>query len=246
VTSPRLGRRLLLAGALGAAALAVMGGRAALAAAPARAGSVTFLAGEATRTAAGKAEKLAVGSAIYEGDALATGKRTRLEVTLADGSVIRLGPVATAQLTTATFGRTAEDRKVTARLGVGNAWAKVAKTVGGESRFEVQTENAVAGVRGTTFRVDAAKDRSVVVRVYAGTVAVAGGGLPRPAHGGPRPERKQIDGPQEVTREQWEKIVTTMMEVRVSAEGVPAEPVAFAADPKDDWERWNQARDAAR
>ena len=234
--------------------LGALAGTALLAAAPAAgpqpAGSVTFLAGEATRSAAGKAEKLQVGSLVYAGDVLETRRRTRLEVKLADQSVVRLGPVSRAVLERAVFGKSVEDREVSARLAVGRIWANVAKAVGGEARFEVQTENAVAGVRGTTFRVDAAKDRSVVVKVYSGTVAVAGGKIPRPEHGAPqgKGERRQVAGPQEVTREQWEKIVTEMMQVRVSAAGVPAEPEAFALAKAagDEWEEWNRSRDATR
>lgn len=228
--------------------------------APPPAGSVTFLAGEATRAAGGKAEKLAVGKPVFQGDLLETQKRTRLEVKLADGSVVRLGPSSRAEVQAAAFGKSVEDRKVSAKLLVGKVWANVAKAVGGEQRFEVKTENAVAGVRGTTFRVDAATDKSVVVKVYSGTVAVASGPIPRPEHRGdaePRPasgtspggkrERVQIAGPQQVTREQWEKIVTNMMEVRVSSDGIPTEPEKFAlATPgEDEWEEWNRDRDQA-
>jgi hypothetical protein len=221
---------------------------AAASAAPQPAGSVTFVSGEATRSAAGKTEKLAVGSPVYAGDVLETQRRTRLEVTLADRSVLRLGPVSRATLDQAAFGASVEDRKVSARLAVGKVWANVAKAVGGDARFEVQTENAVAGVRGTTFRVDAATDKSVVVKVYSGTVAVAGGRIPRPEHGAAQGERRQVAGPQEVTREEWEKIVTAMMQVRVSAAGVPAEPEKFALARTggDEWEEWNRSRDAAR
>ena len=192
------------------------------------AGAVTFLAGDATRAAGGKSEKLA------------------------DGSVLRVGPSSKVELSVAAFGRTVEERKVSATLVVGKVWANVAKAVGGEQRFEVKTENAVAGVRGTTFRVDAATDRSVVVKVYSGTVAVASGVVPRAEHQGEpkdgKPERRQIAGPQQVSREQWEKIVTNMMEVRVSSDGVPDEPARFAlAGPgQDEWEEWNRSRDAAR
>lgn len=214
------------------------------------AGKVTFVAGEATRAAGGKAVKLAVGASVRAGDVLETRKRTRLEVKLEDGSVLRLGPLSRAVVSAASFGKTVEERNVSAKLLVGKVWANVAKAVGGEARFEVQTENAVAGVRGTTFRVDAATDRSVVVKVYSGTVAVAQGAIPRPEHRPPpgsKPERRQIAGPQEVSREQWEKIVTTMMQVRVSAEGVPGEPETFAlaGAGADEWEEWNRSRDAA-
>jgi hypothetical protein len=235
--------------------IAVAALAAALAAGPARAaprtraGTVTFVAGEAT--AGGRPEPLAVGIKVYAGDVLETRRRTRLEVTLADGSALRLGPSSRAVVAAASFGKTVEDRNVSAKLLVGQVWANVAKAVGGEARFEVRTENAVAGVRGTTFRVDAAKDRSVVVRVYSGTVAVAQGSVPRRSHGDAKdgkPERKQVEGPQEVSREQWERIVTSMMQVRVSAAGVPGEPEAFAlADAGSDaWEAWNRSRDAAR
>ncbi len=235
---------------------------AALAAGPARgaprtpAGTVTFVAGEATRTpaGAGKAEPLARGAAIRPGDVLETRRRTRLEVTLADGSTLRLGPSSRAVVAAASFGKTVEDRDVSAKLLVGQVWANVAKAVGGAARFEVRTENAVAGVRGTTFRVDASKDRSVVVRVYSGTVAVAQGSVPRREHGDAKDGkdgsrgRTQVAGPQEVSREQWERIVTSMMQVRVSAAGAPGEPEAFAlADAgADAWEAWNRTRDAAR
>jgi len=232
----------IVAALAGAAVLAA----AAPAASPRPAGTVTFVSGEATRSAAGKAEKLAAGSAVQADDVLETRRRTRLEVKLADDSVLRIGPLSRVVLEQAAFGEKVEERKVAAKLLVGKVWANVAKAVGGEARFEVQTENAVAGVRGTTFRVDAATDRSVVVKVYSGTVAVASGKLPRPEHGGAKPERREVPGPQEVSREQWEKIVTQMMLVRVSASGVPAEPEAFAlAGPGGDaWEEWNRSRDA--
>jgi hypothetical protein len=262
--------------AIAGAVLAVAAATATAATAPAPAGTVTFLAGQAQRIAGGKPAPLAVGASVFAGDVIETQKRTRLEIKLSDQSVLRLGPSAKVDLSAASFGRSVEDRQVSAKLQVGNVWAKVAKTVGGESRFEVKTENAVAGVRGTTFRVDAAQDRSVVVKVYNGTVAVAGSRIPRPTHGagdeeveparaeGPtqvaagggeqkattepkKKVRKQIAGPKQVTKEQWEKIVTSMMAVKVSADGTATEPATFAvADPgQDEWEAWNRERDSA-
>ncbi len=219
------------------------------AAAPAgSSGSVTFLAGEATRTAGGRTEELARGSEVRQGDVLETRARTRLEITLPDRSVIRIGPRSRIELVSAFFSRSADERKVTARIAVGNLWAKVARAAGGASRFEVQTENAVAGVRGTTFRVDARTDRSVVVKVYSGAVAVAGTlPLPRARPEGGQEERRQVPGPQQVTRAQWERLVGQMMQIAVAPDGTPGEPRSFAlaAPGQDDWEEWNRGRDRA-
>jgi len=266
-------RARLAFAAVAAAGLVVAAATATAATAPAPAGTVTFLAGQAQRVAAGKAAALSVGARVFAGDVIETQKRTRLEIKLVDQSVLRLGPSAKVDLSAASFGRSVEDRQVSAKLQVGNVWAKVAKTVGGASRFEVKTENAVAGVRGTTFRVDASQDRSVVVKVYNGTVAVAGSRIPRPMHGAGEGDveptrtdgatkvaaageegkttaekkvRRQIAGPKQVTKEQWEKIVTAMMVVKVSADGTATEPVSFAlADQgQDAWEDWNRERDA--
>jgi hypothetical protein len=236
-------RPLPLAAAVTLAALAAAVALAAPPAAP-PAGTITFLDGEASRTAQGQPVKLVVGAAIYQGDVIETARRTRVELTLVDQSVLRLGPRSRVELDAAAFGKGPDDRKVSARLRVGNVWASVTRSLGGEARFEVRTENAVAGVRGTTFRVDARKDRSCVVKVYSGTVAVAAGPVPRPRHQGGA--RQPVPGPSEVTREQWERIVTSMMQVAVTADGSPGQPEAFALADLDDWETWNRARDAPR
>jgi hypothetical protein len=242
----RLTRRSLIVAGAAVAAVLVVEARARAAAAP---GQVTFLVGEATRSAQGKTEKLANHAQVFENDVIETHGRTRLEIRLPDKSVIRVGPESKVVLASAVFGKTVEDRKVSAKLLVGNVWAKVAHAVGGDAKFEVQTDNAVAGVRGTTFRVDANKDRSCVVKVYGGTVAVAAGPVPRPEHkggAGGKKERHPIAGPQQVTREQWEKKVTAMMQIRVAADGTPGDPEQFAlSEGEDEWEAWNRERDAA-
>lgn len=243
----KLVRYLAVAAALAAGLVVLRSPRADAASAP---GVVTFLRGEAVRVGAnGRSEPLKVDGRVFEGDTVETRARTRLEIKLPDESIVRVGPDSKVQLASAVFGKSAEDRKVTAKLVVGNVWAKVAHAVGGDAKFEVQTDTAVAGVRGTTFRVDAAHDKSVVVRTYAGAVAVASGPIPRPEHKsalGGKKEHKQIAPPfQQVTRKQWEKLVGAMMQVKVAADGTPGEPEQFALDQHDEWEEWNRARDAA-
>jgi hypothetical protein len=206
---------------------------------------VSVLDGEATETTAqGAKNKLAVNSTVYENDTIETSDGAKLELKMKDGSVVRLGPKSKLQLQSAYFGPGGE-KKFSAKRLVGKVWSKVSGLLGGESKFEVETDNAVAGVRGTTFRVDASTDKSVLVRVYAGAVAMApGAAIPRPEHD--KHARKQIKGPQQVTAQAWEEIVGKMMQMTVAADGTPGKPTAFAAadDANDEWASWNTALDA--
>src|SRR5205814_4703397 len=144
------------------------------------------------------------------GDIITTSDDTRLELKFSDNSVLRMGPKAKMQLTEAHFGGGPAKRKMTAKLFFGNLWAKVTSVIQGEQKFQVETENAVAGVRGTTFRVDAHTDKSVLVRVYAGTVAVAKN-VPAYATGKPGEQRREVPGPEEASREQCGRLVGRQM-----------------------------------
>jgi hypothetical protein len=209
-----------------------------------RAAQVSALEGKAQRSRAGSPPSdLRVGATVGQGDTIETGQGARLEIRFADESVLRLGPGAKLQLREAHFGGV-RARKLSARLFLGKLWAKVTSAIQGEQRFQVETENAVAGVRGTTFRVDANGDKSVRVRVYDGEVAVAPG---LPAAGQQHGERREVPGPQEVTRAQWEKLVGRQMQISISADGTPGEPEPFSpeADQDDPFARWNLQRDAA-
>ena len=211
--------------------------------AAAPAATVTFLAGEAFREHGGKKDKLAEKVDLAEGDKVRTSKGARLELTLADQSVVRLD--GDSELTLKAASLAGDEKMFTAKLGFGKLWAKVNSVLGGQSHFDVETQNAVAGVRGTTFRVDARHDASALVRVYAGAVAVAGARTPQTSHhevGGPR---KEVPGPAEISKQQFEKLLASMMQVKVAANGELGEPEQFSAadDSKDAWVAFNQQRD---
>ena len=205
---------------------------------------VSALEGKAQRTRSGARSALRLGVAVAQGDVLETQPGARLEVRFSDNSVLRLGPAARLQLVEAHFGAGAARRKLTARLFFGKLWAKVTSVIQGEQKFQIETENAVAGVRGTTFRVDANEDKSVLVRVYDGAVAV-GKSAPPDSHKSAK--REEVAGPQEVSRDQWEKLVGRQMQIFISPDGAAGDPEPFSPDvDKDDpFARWNQQRDAA-
>jgi len=184
-------------------------------------GKVSALEGTAKRTNGEEVKALEVGSEIEVNDTIDVGPASNLKLTLTDESVIMLAERSQLIIDEATF--EGQDRKgFAARLGFGKVWAKVKKALAGsDSKFEVQTDRAVAGVRGTIFRVDYVHDTAkaimpaaklrMMVRVVEGRVVVSR--LVRkavegqtPASQDPKPgERKQVAAPQVVSLDEWEK-----------------------------------------
>ena len=112
------------------------------------------------------------GAILKVGDTVETKADSRVEIALPSGSLLRVGESSRVMLSAIDPGR-----QFSARLLLGNLWARVNKLLAGET-FGVETENGVAGVRGTEFRVEVVQDQPDLVRVYEGVVHVEsrGGG----------------------------------------------------------------------
>ncbi|MDX6510878.1 MAG: FecR protein [Gaiellaceae bacterium] len=100
----------------------------------------------------------------------------RLEFKSQDGSVYRIGGHSRMDLANLPC-RGPEDRKVTAKIVVGDIWAKVAHLVGGDEKFKLESQNAVVGVRGTTLEITV-NDAQTQTRVHTivGAVTARGAG----------------------------------------------------------------------
>jgi FecR protein len=178
-------------------------------------------------------------------------KKSRMEIHFPDGTVMRLSAKSIFKVNALSFNRQTNDKKVKAELSIGKLWAKVKQLMTPDSTVEVRTSNAVAGVRGTVYRVNVEDDKSTLVKVYDGSVYVA-----NPPRNVSSPIEKitvphEVAGPHEVpppshqvTMEEWTTIVKAMQQISISPQGVPSKPENF--DPKadaDDWVKWNQERD---
>jgi ferric-dicitrate binding protein FerR (iron transport regulator) len=119
---------------------------------------------EGTVTAGGVA--IQAGAILKPGDTVETKADSRVEIVLPGGSLLRVGESSQVTLSEVSAGR-----RFSARLLLGNLWAKVHKLLASET-FNIETENAVAGVRGTEFRVEVAQEQPDLVRVYEGVVHV--------------------------------------------------------------------------
>ena len=207
-------------------------------------GKVTVLEGTATRTNGGQTLALQVGSEIELNDTIDVGAGSNLKLTLTDESVLMLSERSQLIIDEATF--EGQDRKgFGARLEFGKLWARVKKALGGsDTKFEVQTPRAVAGVRGTIFRVDygntakalmPAQKLRMIVRVVEGRVVVTQPILKvvKARNSGQNPkqgERKQVAGPQEISPEEWEKRFIELQanqQVTVDSELKPAKAEAL-------------------
>ena len=218
----------------------------------------SFVKGDVTAGPPGALVKVKRGQKLAAGDTVKTGEGARAELSFPDGSVVRIGPSSELKLDGAAFDGKTKQVKVEAELVGGTAWAKVATLVGKDAQFKVKTQNAVAGVRGTVFRVNVDKDEATVVKVYNGSVAV--GGAPAFLKGDDaeckanpiKCNRKEIGPPMvEVDIKQFEHLLGQMMQVRIGKEGASAAvPVSFTAEEdaadEPEWVRWNNARDAGK
>ncbi len=213
------------------------------------AGTVTYVGNRAWRHPGGGDERLALKrrSTVFAEDVVVA-EGGPVEIELPDGSAVRIAAGSRLALDESSFPEDeSQGRSFSVRLLMGRTWANVTGEARGEDKFEIRTQSAAAGVRGTSFRVDARADRSTLVRVYQGAVAVRG--LPQVEQDEPAPEeRRQVEGPAEITRKEWERRVEAMMGVEVSATGRVGEAAPFDpdADREDPWVEWNMERDAGR
>ena len=156
----------------------------------------------------------------------------QMELVLADNSRLRFAGNSEFMVVRMEAGRslnpTGCERPCHPREGMGqcheNPW-------GSKGNFALSCDQAVAGVRGTVYRMNVDQDRSALVRVYDGTVQVTGGERPGSAEPIGPPTRiagpKPIPGPHKVTMEEWTVIIKAMQQVKVGADGVPEKPRDF-------------------
>jgi len=183
---------------------------------------------------------------------LKTGDNSRVELAFTDGSKLRVDQNSMVKMKSLMVG-SGGNRQFNVHLQTGKVWATVKKALNGEEGFKVTTENAVAGVRGTIFRVDHNAEQPTVVRVYSGAVAVRN----IPVYADPKEvgqpgasaNRREVAGPKQITRKQWEELIAKDMQmIQVAADGAsltPPEDFMAESEASDAWVAWNKKLDQA-
>jgi len=210
---------------------------------------VNFMEGRVTVVKQGmvKEQSLAKGDILARGDRIQTAKGARVELKLPDESYMRFDELTTFTLIETAYHKKNKSRNIKVSMILGKTWAKGSKLFGGKGNFSIQTKTAVAGVRGTVYRMNVNQDSSAVVKVYDGEVTVSALQKDQAAAvPGPMLKPTPVPGPHSISMEEWTYIVKSLQQINIGPDGVAVKPFRFdiKAD-LNDWVRWNQMRDSA-
>jgi len=176
---------------------------------------------------------------IHPGSKITTGNNSRIEITLQDESVVRIGPNSVYRTKLASFSGSKRNR-FAAELDRGRLWVRArSSSFSNHNSFRITTPSAVLGIRGTTYDLKANEDKSAEVSVFEGSVAVG----PPPIEEGAAHE--EIAWPEEVSESVWEEIILGQLQrLRIESDGEPGQTTSFSPDDeKDPWIDWNRLRD---
>jgi len=109
-------------------------------------------------------------TALDEGDKIKTGPQGRAELEFNDQAQILIKPNSKVQVTANESGEV-ELKKL--KLNLGEVIVKFIDELNEGSTFEVETPSAVAGIKGTTFKVAVNQQQQTTVTVNQGTVKVS-------------------------------------------------------------------------
>ena len=180
---------------------------------------------------------------IHQGDQIRTEAESRCEITLEEGTVVRMDENTFQQFEKCMISKTAKE--VSLFLSTGKMWLNARKILAKSDSFKVRTNKAVCAIRGTKFRVDTDDDQTRI-SVHKGVVATWSALFDKPK---PKPdasilEPKPIAGPRPVSMERWVEIVKAFQQITIDSNGkYEKKDLDVDSIMADQWVRWNMARD---
>lgn len=134
-----------------------------------RVGVVTFVSGDASVKSGGSWVHLDIGDTVPEREIVKTGEKSFCEIQFVQTGIIHLSESSSLQLDTLDV---STDRKnVDLELMTGSVTSKVAK-LAAKDHFQVHTDVALVGVRGTKFTVTRIDEGTSSIAVFEGSVAL--------------------------------------------------------------------------
>lgn len=180
---------------------------------------------------------------IYQGDQIRTEAESRCEITLEDGTIVRMDENSFQQFEKCIISKTSKE--VSLFLSSGKMWLNARKILAKSDSFKVRTNKAVCAIRGTKFRVDT-DDYQTRISVHKGVVATWSALFDEAKHETDThiSEPHPIAGPSPISMERWVEIVKAFQQITIDSNGkYKKKDLDVDTIMADQWVRWNMARD---
>lgn len=180
---------------------------------------------------------------IYEGDQIRTEAESRCEITLEDGTIVRMDENSFQQFEKCIISKTAKE--VSLFLFSGKIWLNARKILAKSDSFKVRTNKAVCAIRGTKFRVDT-DDEQTRISVHKGVVATWSALFDKAKHetDADISEPHPIAGPHPISMERWVEIVKAFQQITIDSNGkYEKKDLDVDTIMADQWVKWNMTRD---
>jgi hypothetical protein len=138
-----------------------------------RLANVSQIEGQVTYVSKGETtpKTLAENYKVKEGDVVETAANSSALLTWVDGSKVRIGPSSQLEISKCS---TKGDKEVSLfNLNSGEVWTRISKRLRRDSKFEIKTPAAVAGVRGTIFSLAVTPAGDTVLSILEGSVSAS-------------------------------------------------------------------------
>jgi len=173
----------------------------------------------------------------------------RVMLLFPDGSALKVGENSLVNLSEVNSNASCERENYKVKVFFGKIWSVVKKLVSKNETggFVVESKNAVAGVRGTSFGFIVNTDGSGALMVETGRVEIASTVQkiePRKPMNiqewKKNRSRQEVAGPTQISQKEWEAIVVEAMQmVKFTADGVLSKPIPIGSANADAWYREN-------
>ncbi len=130
-------------------------------------GEMEAVEGTVERRRDGQNSSASKGDSLQPGDAVVTVADSRARVALSEGSILAVGPSSTLELNE--YAVDGKQRRGSLQVVAGQFWLRVVALAGVETKVDIETPTAVAGIRGTTIWGDTERD---LLCALAGTIEV--------------------------------------------------------------------------
>lgn len=206
-------------------------------------------------------------SRVEEGDRVRTGPEGRAEIQFRSRNLVRLAPSTTLRLDRLVHEEQEAGLRVDLQLERGELWAEL-EDLEDEDEFTLGSKVMGAAITGTGLRMRVDEGEETVLSVLHGEVRVAAdrGMLkqarhvvevdslarllerpaPTPVTRAPHPVAGPVpvEGPREISLEEWLVVVKSRQEIRIGADGRVRAAGAMRPEAESDWSRWNEQRNA--